>query len=218
MIPELQKGRCYYRCQRQGCPTTTIREDRLEEAIRYRLHQLQITPDHAKALETHWIRDAADKQIEDTANALRLQIADEQARLERLTDLLVDSAIDQDTYRERQRQARLRAAELQEQLSDIPDQEQIARQRRGFLELMKSLCLLYKMADSSEKREIVENAFSNRLVAGKNVELEPYDWLKRTESALPVLNCGPERYRDTDLPSVPAGVQNLERLLALMKR
>ena len=218
MTPELQKGRCYYRCQRQGCPTTTVREDRLEEAIAYRLRRLQIEPEQAQRLQESWMRETADKQTEETAAAIQLKIHDEEARLDRLTDLLVDRTIDTAVYQKRQRAGRLRLAELHDQLAELPNQDAVEQHRRDFLELMKSLCLLYEMAKPPEKREIVENAFSNRVVAGKNVELEPYDWLRLPASAPNVLKCDPERYRDTDLPGVPAGVNSLEKIIAVMKK
>ncbi|WP_323768493.1 recombinase family protein [Marinovum sp.] len=218
MSPELQKGRCYYRCQRRGCPTATIREDRLEDAIRFRLGQLQIKPSAAKKLETAWMSKGAETATEDMAKALRLQIADEEARLERLTDLLLDSTIDRNTYRERQRSGKLRLVELRDELEKLPNAEKIAQRRRDFLELVKTLCLLYENANLAEKREIVENAFSNRLVAGKYVDLQPYKWLVSHDSASSVLECDPERHRDTDLPGVTAGVQNLELILNLKNR
>ncbi|WP_232272128.1 recombinase family protein [Thiosulfatihalobacter marinus] len=213
MSPERQKGRCYYRCQRQGCPTATMREDRLEEAIVYQLRKLQLEPELADHLEAAWMREGIDRGTEDRASAVRLQIADEEKRLDRLTDLVIDGTIDNQTYRERQRSGRLRLTELEENLANLPDADAIEQNRRDFLELMKTLCLLYEMADPPEKREIVENAFSNRVVAGKNVELEPYDWLTRHKSMISVLECDPERYTDTDMAGVPAGVGALQRLI-----
>jgi len=217
MSPELQKRRCYYRCQRPGCPTATIREDRLEDAITYRLRQLQIAPEEATRLELAWRSQEVESNTEEKATALRLQIADEETRLDRLTDLLVDRTIDNEVYRDRQRTGRLRLAELRDQLAELPDAVKIAERRRDFLELMKTLCLIYEMADPPEKREIVENAFSNRAVAGKYVDLQPYKWLEEHKSASSVLECDPERYTDTDLPGVPAGVKNLDVLFAIVK-
>ena len=218
MSPERQKGRCYYRCQRRGCPTATMREDRLEEAIIFRLRRLQLDPELADQLEAAWTKESVDQGTEEKQSAIRLQMADEERRLTRLTDLLVDGTIDNQTYRDRQRSGKLRLAELEEQLTTLPDECAVAQNRRDFLELMKSLCLLYEMADPLEKREIVENTFSNRVVAGRNVELEPYDWLRRHETASSVLECDPERYADTDLADVPLGQKNLELLISLKNR
>ncbi len=217
MTPELQKGRCYYRCQRQGCPTTTVREDRLEQAITYHLHRLQIKPEHARRLEKRWMQEAEAKRAEDPAAIIKLNIQAEKARLDRLTDLLLDETIDTATYQKRQRSGHLRLGELRDQLTELPDRNAIERHRTDFLELMKSLCLLYEMAKPPEKRQIIENTFSNRAIAGKNVEFEPYDWLSRPDSVPGVLKCDPERYRDTNLPDVPVGLKNLERLLSLKK-
>lgn len=218
MTPERQKGRCYYRCQRTGCPTATIREDRLEEAIVFRLRQLELEPDLAARLKTVWEKDAPTNWAGERATALQLRVAEQEKRQERLTDLLIDGTIDPQAYRARHRAGQLQLSELKEQLANLPDQAQVAEHCHEFLELMKNLCLLYQMADPPEKRDIVENAFSNRTVAGKYVELEPYDWLQRHETALGVLESDPERYRDTDLAGVPAGVKSLEHLISLSKR
>jgi len=218
MSPELQKGRCYYRCQRASCPTATIREDRLEGAIIYRLRQLQIAPEIAKRLELAWQSHDIAEDTKEKETALRLQIADEEKRMDRLTDLLLEGTIDNQTYRDRQRSGRMRLAELKDHLAELPEADKIAERRRDFLELMKTLCFLYERADRTEKREIVENAFSNRAVAGKHVDLQPYNWLEEHQIASDVLKCEPERYRDTDLPGVPAGGKGLDKLMALSKR
>ena len=63
-----------------------------------------------------------------------------------------------------------------------------------FLELAKTLAETYEMANSSEKRQIVENAFSNRVVDGKKLELEPSNWLQEAETALSVLRGAPQCY------------------------
>ena len=78
---------------------------------------------------------------------------------------------------------------------------------------MKTLCLLYEIVDAPEKREIIENAFSNRAVAGKYVELEPDNWLKRGKNPPCVPFGDPERHKDTDLPGVPSGCEGLSGYL-----
>lgn len=218
MTPELQKGRVYYRCQRQSCPTTTIREDRLEEIIALHLGKLQLTPGGAAQIEETWLSNDTDEDTVEKASALRLQIADEERRLSRLTDLLLDETIGREDFRDRQRLSKLRIASLREQLVAVPDAATIVSQRRDFLELMKNLCLLYERALPSEKREIVENTFSNRTVVGKSVELEPYLSFEQREIAPAVFQCDPQRYRDRTSEEVPEDVRALYRLLELWKR
>ncbi len=218
MTPEIQKGRTYYRCQKSGCPTATIREEQLDQAIRWNLQRLVLTEEAAFKLKAAWCGDAVTKEATQRQTSLDLRVAEQEKRLERLTDLLLDDAIDQETYRSRQADMRLRLQELKEKQADTPDVDKIAKYRREYLELMKTLCLLYEMAKPREKREIVENAFSNRVVVGKNVELEPYIWLRRPQNDLGVPNGAPARGRDTDLPGVPYGCPHLEKMFKMMRR
>ena len=84
MVPELQKGRVYYRCKGKECPTKTIREDALQTAILNELHQLELSA-QAKAAASEPIDAASLASVDEQRAALALQIADEERRLDRLT-------------------------------------------------------------------------------------------------------------------------------------
>ena len=121
--------------------------------------------------------------------------ARDERRLARLTDLLIDGALDTDTYHAKKRTIEQSQRARREELALVPDPELIERQRMAFLELMKNLTRLHEMGDRTEKREIVENAFSNRRVRGKCVELTPSIWLALGQVEPPVLYGAPGRNR-----------------------
>ena len=194
MSPELQKGRVYYRCQTRSCPTRTVREDRLEVIIVDALRHLEITPEMAADLERRWAADPCETQHARQREALRHRIAGEEQRLGRLTDLLVDGTIDGTVYYSRKQALELSLAAAREELRHLPDPELIAQERMAFLELMKDLAGLHIRGTEAEKREIVENAFSNRKVFENHVELEPCDWLRIGETCSPVLSGAEHRY------------------------
>ena len=73
---------------------------------------------------------------------------------------------------------------------------------RKFLELVKSLYSNYKIATTSEKREIVKIATSNRMVSGKNVLIEPSTWLHTAQDALGVLLCADDRTTPRSSPEM----------------
>ena len=196
MTPELQKGHVYYRCQTLPCDTKTVREDALESCIVSALERLQITDEVAEEMYARWHPEEAIAKEAAGQAALRLRIADEEKRLERLTDLLIDGAIDSDAFKERQRTTKLHLAEMREQLSESRDPALLEYNRKKFLELMKNLVQLHKNADPDEKRMMVENCFSNRHVVRKYVELEPYNWLQVDKSDPDVFSGAPERYKD----------------------
>ena len=56
------------------------------------------------------------------------------------------------------------------------------------------------MADPAEKRQLVEMTTSNRLAYGKDVYLEPSDWLQDVENTLGVSVGDPGRHRDRTDP------------------
>ncbi|SDL26284.1 recombinase family protein [Aliiruegeria lutimaris] len=209
MSPELQKGRVYYRCQTRSCPTRTIREDRLEAIITDALRRLEITSKEAERLELSWEAEHGIEEQNSMRTALRLRIEKEEQRLARLTDLLLDGVIATSDYHKRKRDLEIAIAAGKEELTNLPDPAQIEAERMGFLELMKNLAGLHIRATDAEKREIVENAFSNRQVSENHVGLEPYDWLRIGETCSPVLSGAPCR----DTSRTGPGLQSLLNLL-----
>jgi site-specific DNA recombinase len=194
MSPELQKGHIYYRCHEPSCPTKTIRQEALEQATNQALEMFQIGEEEALALAQLWDADNPSTAIAEQRQSLDLRISDETQRLERLTDLMVDGNIDKQTYQTRQGATLMRLAELREELANLPDAAKIAADRQEVVELMKNLVQLHGLAAAHEKRILLENCFSNRIVVGKNVELEPYNWLRKAKNDLGVLSGALDRY------------------------
>ena len=213
MTPELQKGHVYYRCQLPGCETKTVREEKLGEAIKQALENLSIRPELAQRLEEKWLGQKMDDEHREATRALDLQIADEQARLERLTNLLIDGAIDRQLFAKKEQDLKLRLADLLDQRARVPDPAKLLEQRRDFLELMKNLAGLHEIAEPALKRRIVENCFSNRTVTGRELCLKPCNWLLLDEDTPPVLSGAPDRDKDRTNP-VPAQLHKLLRIVA----
>lgn len=218
MAPELQKGHVYYRCQTTACETKTIREEEIETAILGGLSHLQLSDATAERLFASWNPEEEVARFEAEQSALRLQMVDEEKRLERLTDLLVDGTLDNDTYLLRKRTSQMRLAGLREHEAESQDPTKMEKNRRKFLELMKSLVRLHQIAKSDEKRAMVENCFSNRCVVGKNIELEPHNWLRIDENSLGVFSGAPER--DTHRTFRPSGQPDphLQSILEISER
>lgn len=185
MTPERQKGNTYYRCQIRECATKTVREDVIETVVLDALRALEIDEEGAKTLDDSFEAEDPQHTITDRRKSMELQIADESNRLVRLTDLLIDGTLDKESFQERQNTIKLRVAELKEALLTLPKPGQIAEDRYNFLELIKTLAELHKSAERAEKREMLENCFSNRVVIGKEVVLEPYNWLSAAKNAAP---------------------------------
>ncbi|MEM9358971.1 MAG: recombinase family protein, partial [Pseudomonadota bacterium] len=179
MVPEKQKGRVYYRCTRTTCPTKTIREDALEFAILNELRQLELS---AKAVDRASRRNDDSNlknKMADERAGIELQIKDDEQRLDRLQDLLLDEKIDVETYDQKKGNLLLRLNNLRDRLVKLPDPGVLRAQLQQLAELQNNLVYLYELADRTEKRMIVESVWPNRTVAGKKPLFEPDSWLVR---------------------------------------
>jgi site-specific DNA recombinase len=215
LSPELQKGRVYYRCQSKGCPTTTIREDQIEAEVGALLTAFQ--PMEAKAAELHtaftnWLNGNEQSEAFD---ALELRIAQAEARLERLTDLLIDGSLGPDDFNRRKHSLQLEIAELHQSRSDIEQNRLPPEEVAKFLELMKNLAELHRSAKPHEKRQMLEVCFSNRVLIGKNLAVEPANWLTALISGHDGQSGALDRTTSRALftnPMVREGVQALIRI------
>ncbi|HHG90312.1 MAG TPA: recombinase family protein [Devosia sp.] len=114
---ERQKARIYYRCHTAGCGQGAIREDRLDEAVRQRLSALEITEKDQTVLSKDIQKWLADDGQEELERSLRLRISDAAARMDRLTDLLVDGALDKPAYELRKQNFEFELQQLREELA-----------------------------------------------------------------------------------------------------
>ena len=193
MSPERQKGRVYYRCQARECATKCVREDVLETQIAGVLSRVTITKRDIKRLIaefTAWWETRADSNETKTAS---LQLDALAARQERLTDALVDRLIDKETFNARNQKLLLDKARLEEEIAEAENKDADPERLRNFLELIKNLAVTYIYGEPDEKREIAQMAISNRTVVGKNVLVEPSDWLVAAETAIAGLIGAPDR-------------------------
>lgn len=193
MVPELQKGHVYYRCTKKGCPTKTIREEILAGAIEACLLKTQLSvpnmTDFAARLEV-WVASDEGQQQE---KAWALRRANLQDRIDRLTDALIDRLIDRDTFAGRRQRFALEEEALHQEREEWGDRAEKAAHMRSLIELANSLVSNHQLADSAEKRQLVEMTTSNRRVFGKEVYLEPSDWLDEVENTPGVLSGAPDK-------------------------
>lgn len=191
MTGERQRGHVYYRCHRADCRTRCVREEVLTKAVVDMLCQMQFD---AAAIEN--LADAASRYGEtgrEGIKALELQLTQNESRLRRLADAYIDNMVDQNTYQVR-RQALLTATiRLREEIENRKSARNRAPDPRRFFEHMKSLPNLYISANLAERREIVEITTSNRSVIGKNVCVEPANWLAEAHSVASVYSGDPYR-------------------------
>lgn len=218
MVPEQQKGHVYYRCKQRECATKTVREELLDDAIRAELAALEL---NAKALKQSNQADMPTTlvSLKEQRTALELQARDQEQRLDRLEDLVLDGAMDTKGFLRKKNTIQIRLAELREELLKLPDPETLATQRHKLAELRKSLVLLYEMANPAEKRMIVENVWPNRTVSGRRPAFKPHSWVVKGDCDQSLLLGVHERGRGRSSHGIRSGdISLIEPLFKLLDR
>ena len=193
LIGEFQKKRVYYRCHTVGCPLKTLREDRIDEAITKTLGALTLSPENLTAAKKNlpFLLQSEAEQQEQAAR--KLQADQAAARLDRLTDLLLDGMIEKEAYQAKKEALLIEQQRLVEEHACAAENTVTAFRLRKFLELTTNLARLYQIAAKPEKRRIVEWATSNRIASQEGLCFEPSKWLTGTKEVLDVLLCADAR-------------------------
>lgn len=177
MIPERQKGHVYYRCHTRACPTKSMREEAIEDAVCTELRDAGFTEAQRNRMEEAVAEWFAVSSQDNQLNALQLQIDQVDARMKRLTDLLIDETIPRDRYATKNDELIFERARLLDELTVLRRNRPRPDDAHQFLELISDLETRYISADRAIKRQIVELATSNRFVSPRNLSVEPQNWL-----------------------------------------
>lgn len=169
LVGELQKGNVYYRCHTRACSTTGIREQAVEMDIGITLSRVSLTEAEAEQIAALAADDRARaaEAAEAAKLALSLQKQQAEARLSRLTDALIDGAVDKTLYETKRAELLLLQAELRDQelRLETDDGDKLDK----FLELITDLQTGYILSTPLKKREILKSVTSNLSLCGKNL-------------------------------------------------
>lgn len=209
LIGELQKGRVYMRCHTKGCSGKSIRVDQVEAEIGSALDKLEVSEKDYQVLRTRLQEHINKHNPEADAKALELQMSSVDARLEKLTDALLDGLIDKETFQQRKERLVDERQQLEENRAKVGSVDLVVGRVEKFLELVKNLSLTYEIADPTKKRRIAEVAFSNRILVGKYLVLEPQNWLEDVDGTLSVLCGGADRDRSRTAHEISSAVESL---------
>lgn len=180
LIGERQKGHVYYRCHTKGCPTTTVREEVVEErvlsvleAIRPSQEWKDKTLEHLKAFGAE--ARAARRQEK---HGWKLKLQELERKKGKLLDAMLSGLVDTESYVTKKNEIELGLSKARAQLEDDGERRSEAQQARRFLELAESLKDTWQEANRAQRRRIVRFATSNRLVSGRELELMPFQALQ----------------------------------------
>lgn len=174
LIPERQKGHVYYRCQRKLCPTKCIREEPIDQKISANLESISLEPaQHAylskklNDLKGDWAQNR-NRAIE----SVEIQLAQAKDRLTRLTDAYLDNAIDRETFEQRKAALLMERRSMEDKITDLRNgSPELPKKLDRLLELLNSPYLQYISGTPEEKKELVQNTFSNRTLDEKTLEI-----------------------------------------------
>lgn len=174
MTAERQKAHVYYRCHTQDCLKNIVRGDRLEAAVVSAYDRLELSDADAEAFKKDWNTWLESTESQGLIKSLELRIAKAEERLQSLTDLLIDGAIDRDTHDERKPALKFEIATLKEERDELRNSDVSEADIRSFFELATNLTGLHKSLKSDEKRIFLRNCFSNFQVHQNKPCLEPH--------------------------------------------
>lgn len=180
LIAETQRGHAYYRCHARTCKGTCVREERITEAIALPLGYLPMPPMLEAALRQHLKEREGQGEAARTnrlAN-LSLRLSQIGARLVRLTDLLIDSALDQVTYESRRTDLLNERLALEGEHAKLSNSAHSTGRVEAFIEHVLTLRILPQLADAAKIRQTAIKAISNITFDKNNMEIQ---WSKAFE-------------------------------------
>jgi site-specific DNA recombinase len=205
MIPERQKGTVYYRCQTKSCATKTVREEAIARAINGCLETARLSETDQQSARHQIERWAKGNTEEEVLQSLQLREANLKDRMDRLTDALIDRVIDQSAFLERRERLAIEELQIADERRQLTEKSKSAANILSLLELTKDLKKGHELANAPQKRQWVEMTCSNRRISGKDVYLEPSNWLVSLRELANFEQCDPRWSRDRtfyDLASV----------------
>lgn len=170
LIASMAKGHVYYRCQTQRCPTNSVREERLTEAIERALDSIPFERQELQYLETlipkQQAIDADVRQAQIASLRHLIQFAD--ARLTRLTDVYVMHDVPKeefDAYRIRIIESRERVKESLREIEASDSGIAVLREPVP-ASALASPAAVYSLASPNLKRELIMLFTDRRIVSG----------------------------------------------------
>lgn len=168
---ERHKGRfVYYRCHGQACQGVSLGETRIDAYLRDRFALLTFDPAELKDLKdmVDDLRAKSGVERAERGQGLRLQLAQLEERLARLTDALIDGALDKEAFAERKAGLLLDKRNVLERLEKIDSEPSVADIIAEMFERTNTAYITYESDDPFEKRETVESLSSNFVVEAKS--------------------------------------------------
>jgi len=135
-----------------------------------------------------------------TTSSIKINIKNVENRIDKLTDMVLDGTLEQETYLVKKEQLFKEKSVLLERQKVIQNKikSNIEQKTRTSLEQSQSLCQLYKLANMHERRSLLKKTFSNIVLTGGRLLIvtnKPYSMLLNSPT---VLSCCQEQGSNRD--------------------
>ena len=181
---ERQKAHTYYRCHTKGCPSLSVREDRLTEQLLKHLTALQIAAKDKEYLRTRlntWLRNTDPSKL---AVSVKLRISDASSRLDRLTDLMIDGTLSKADYETRKQNTEFELAQLREEERRLANEEKTTKDLDALIEMGCDLARLFPSLTIREQRELLKNCTDQISVRQGVIRFQAAQWLKEMKTMI----------------------------------
>jgi site-specific DNA recombinase len=195
LIGERAKGHTYYRCHNRPfktppvCPKTIVKEEQLEAAVQSLLEALTLSEAEVTLLR-EWFAEQRmhfKTSCEEERRNATMQLEAVRVRLSRLTDLILDGALEKSAFEEKQKELFRNEVQLRQRLVAQEEESDLRlTEVERTVELAKDASLLYKTANVAQKRELLRNLLSNLTVTAKKIDIElktPFYLIAQREKA-----------------------------------
>lgn len=180
---ETQRGHVYYRCHSKGCVGVCLREEAIVAKIVSAFRFVHVAPSLITTLRTAFERcEAQRREVEAKQRAgLELRRTQLEARLDRLTDLLVDGTLERPAYLSRKEVIDREALVIGDGLRELDAHPDGQGEADAFVSHVQALSKFTEIASPDTANTIVKIAISNIWVSGKTLDIQ---WSKSFQMLL----------------------------------
>ena len=171
LVGERQKERyIYYRCHAVTCQGTTLSESTMDTHFRELFSLLRFDPEELRDLRdmVESLRNTKQDDRVEREQSVRLNLAQYEERIGRLTDAVIDGIIDKSSFDERKTKLLTEKRGLLDRLQTIGSEPTLADVIAEKLELSNVAQVSYESEIRTEKRDTVLSLSSNCSIEEKN--------------------------------------------------
>lgn len=183
LVGETQRGHVYYRCHSKSCPGVCLTERMVIREITKRLHFIHLGPSILDTLRSEFQKheEGYNEITRKHRAGLSLRIEQAEARLERLTDLLIDGTLDRTAYQTKKESIDRELIGVREEVENLDQGGNSREETEDFLSHASALANFEKIGSEESANAVIKSAVSNIAVSGKDVEIQ---WSKSFQMLL----------------------------------